>query len=141
MQQAEHQLRITDALELTGLSPKTWDNLVSRVGFTSAQPTTRGVARMFTVDDVCTLYVIRHYLDLGAGPSVAARVGADVGKELAKAGPGQEFFWIVRRAEDKPGEVRLTRPPDNIASTQFPLAVMRRTIREAVGAKLAAQRP
>lgn len=140
MQQTEHHLRTADALALTGLSPKAWDNLVSRVGFTSALTTTQGVARMFTVDDVCSLFIIRHYLDLGAALGFAGRIGAAVGKELAKAGPDQEFVWIVTAA-GTPREVVLTRPPDDTASTQFPLATMRRIIREAVSAKLAEQRP
>ena len=136
MQQTEHQLRIADALALARLSPKTWDNLVSRVGFTSSQPTTRGVARMFTVDDVCALFIVQHYLDLGAALGLAARIGDAVGQELAKAGPDQEFVWIVTAA-GTPRKVVLARPPDDIASTQFPLAVMRRTVREAMDAKRA----
>lgn len=139
MHQVKPELRTADALAMAGLTPKAWDNLVSRGLFSEAPPTTTTHARKFGVDDVVALFAIRHYLDLGTGPAMAGRVGAAVRKELAKAGPGQEFFWIASTAEGTPCKVVLTRPPDDIASTQFPLATMRRTIGEAVSAKLAEQ--
>lgn len=143
--QPEPELRTRDALELAGLTPKAWESLLSRGHYKNedhhaAPPATVSYSRRFSVDDVVALYAVRHYLDLGTGPAMAGRIGAAVHRELAKAGPGQEFFWIARTADGTPRKVVLARPPDDIASTQFPLATMRRTIREAVAVKLAAVR-
>lgn len=142
MHQAEPELRTADALALAKLDAKLWENMVGRGQFSEAPPTTTTHPRMFDTDDVITLHAIRHHLDRGTGPAMAGRVGAVVRRELRKAGPEVEYFWIVWASAtpgtpSQPCRMLTTPPPDSVISERFPLAQMRRLIREAVRAKLA----
>lgn len=136
MQQAE--LPTAEALAIAGLSSTSWYNLVARDHYAAAPPTTTTKPRMFTVDDIVALHVVRHYLDLHTGPAMAGRIGAAVRTELAKASADQEFFSVVFAQDGTPLRVIPTLPPPSVTGHVFPLAEIRKAIREAVAAKLEA---
>lgn len=140
MHQADPELRTADALALARLTPKTWDNLVSRGLFSEAPPTTTTHPRRFGVDDVVCLSVLSHYLSTGCGPHMAGRVASAVRRELAKGGPGLQTLWVANTTDGTPCRV-MAQPPKAAIADQIPVAELRQTIRQAVIEKLAEQRP
>jgi hypothetical protein len=139
MQSPEPELRTGDALSIAGLPRKTWEDLLHRKRFDEA-PAETTQSRRFSVDDVLCLSIVRHYLDTGAGPTMAGRVASAVRKELAKAGPDLQTLWVVNTIDGTPCRVMAQRPKGAIAD-QIPVAELRQSIRQAVVEKLAEQRP
>jgi len=138
MQPSEPELRTGDALELAGLTQKTWKDLLHRKHF-DEPPAATTQSRRFSVDDVLCLSIVSHYLGTGAGPTMAGRVASAVRKELAKAGPDLQTLWVANTIDGTPCRV-MAQPPKGSIADQIPVAELRQSIRQAVIEKLAERR-
>lgn len=106
--QVEPIFETGDALAAVSLDRKLWNNLMQRGQYEAAPAEPRaGHPRMFTVDDVVCLFVVSHYVALGA--PMAARIATAVRAELDRAAaagrPDPAKLWVIFTSDGTPHRV------------------------------------
>lgn len=115
-----------DVLRISGISRNTLDSLSSRGKFTAAPKVPIGARRMWRVDDVLVMTMLRYWSIL-AGPTKGGRIADAIARELHAKGDACTVLWVW---QDSANRYRVTErePPENIVATRVPVDRLRADI-------------
>ena len=123
------QLQTKEALRLAGVAPGQWANLVGAHDYSEAPKTMQGVTRVFDLDDLVGLFLLKEYQDVTGSVQFAARVAVSVRKALRrKECEDAETLWIVVTSFGRPHAVTWVKPPDHLSTISIPLEQIRKAI-------------
>lgn len=140
MAATECTFETADALALTSLGRKQWDNIMQRQQYDGAPAVAAGHPRYFDRDDMVALFVLDHFMRIGMATAMAGRVASAVREELRKAPADLANLWLVSTESGTPRRVVSTEPPTDLFRHEIPVEALRRQIEKIAQERFGVQR-